>query len=112
MDEKDFWVRLEFRICTEFEGFEDKHLRWYGCDGLVAEEYDLLGAEPCVRGQAWCGPGGQESWTFVLLVDPGTRSRDEIDWPALLPGARKTGWLTPDPQNKTMVIDPLSGYPE
>src|SRR4051794_6436766 len=59
--------------------------RWYRCGGLVAEEYDLLGAEPCVRGQAWCGPDGQESWRFVLLVDPATRSRDEIDWSALLP---------------------------
>ncbi|GIJ34539.1 hypothetical protein [Micromonospora sediminimaris] len=37
MDEQDFWVRLEFRICAEFRGFEDRHLRWYWCDGLVAD---------------------------------------------------------------------------
>jgi hypothetical protein len=112
MDERDFWVRLELRICAEFRGFEDKHLRWYWCDGLVVEEYDLLGEEPCIRGRAWCGPSGQESWRFVLLVDPATRSRDEINWSALLPDDRITGWLSPDPQDKTLVVDPLSGHPD
>jgi hypothetical protein len=112
MDEQDFWLRLEYRISAEFQGFEDKHLRWYGCDGLVAEEYDVLAAEPCIRGRAWCGPDGQEPWRFVLFVGSGMRSRDEIDWSALLPGERTTGWLSPDPRNKTVVIDPLSSFPE
>ncbi|MBX7266479.1 hypothetical protein KIF24_10860 [Micromonospora sp. Llam7] len=112
MDEQDFWLRLEFRICAEFQGFEDRHLRWYWCDGLVAEKYDLLTAAPCIRGRAWCGPGGQEPWRFVLHLSPGPRTRAEIPWAALLPGDRATGWLSPDTHNKTMLISPLVAYPE
>ena len=33
--EKDFWVALEYRVCREFEGFEDRSLRSLGCDGLA-----------------------------------------------------------------------------
>jgi hypothetical protein len=112
MDEDDFWIRLEFRICAELQGFEDKHLRWYSCDGLIAEDYDLRGEQPCIRGKAWAGPDGQEPWRFILLVGPATRSREEIDWSALLPDDRTTGWLSPHPERKLMVIDPLSGYPD
>jgi hypothetical protein len=112
MEEHDFWVRLEFRICAEFQGFEDRQLRWNWCDGLVAEEYDLLREEPRIRGHAWCGPSGQEQWKFVLLVDPAALSQEEINWSALLPDGRMTGWLSADHQTKTMTIDPLSCYPE
>lgn len=112
MDEGDFWVRLEFRICAEFRGFEDPNLRESWCDGLVAEEYDLDLPQPCIRGRAWCGPSGQEPWRFTLLVDPRTRSREKIDWLALLPDNRLTDWLSPHPQRKTMTIDPLHGYPD
>jgi hypothetical protein len=69
MDEDDFWVRLEFRICAEFQGFDDQQLRRNWCDGLVAEEYELLSPQPCIRGRAWCGSDGQEPWAFKLLVD-------------------------------------------
>jgi hypothetical protein len=62
MDEGDFWVRPEFRICAEFQGFEDRQLRCNWCDGLVAEEYDLLHEEPCIRSR--CGPSGQDPWKF------------------------------------------------
>jgi hypothetical protein len=112
MEEDDFWVRLEFRICREFPGFDDPRLRRNWCDGLAAEEYDLVAPQPCIRGRAWCGPDGQEAWAFSLLVDPSTRSRADIDWPALLPGDGLTGWLSPDPQHKRMTIDPLRAYPD
>lgn len=106
MDEHDFWVRLEFRICAEFRGFDDEQLRAIWCDGLVAEDYDFSAPQPCIRGRAWCGPSGQEPWRFTLVVDPGTRSPGEIDWSALLPGAQSTGWLVPDPGARTMTIYP------
>ncbi|GIF45632.1 hypothetical protein DFJ67_0734 [Asanoa ferruginea] len=112
MDEAEFWLRLELRVSAEFRGFEDRHLRRHWCDGLIAEEYELTGAPPCVRGAAWCGASGQERWRFVLFVDPAARSRAEIDWSALLPDNRATGWLSVDPANKTFVMDPLSGYPD
>ncbi|WFE47970.1 hypothetical protein [Verrucosispora sp. WMMD1129] len=109
MDEQDFWVRLEFRICAEFRGFEDQHLRWYWCDGLVAEQYELLSAEPFIRGRAWCGPGGQERWRFVLRIGRGPRTRAEIPWPALLPSEQATGWLSADRRRRTMLISPPVG---
>lgn len=112
MEEDDYWVRLEFRICAELRSLDDQRLRTLWCDGLVAEQYDLLSPQPCIHGRAWCGPDGQEPWEFKLLVDPSTRSRTDIDWSALLPSNQLTGWLMPDPQRKIMTIDPLGGYPE
>jgi GrpB-like predicted nucleotidyltransferase (UPF0157 family) len=110
--ESDYWQRLEYRICREFEGFADERLRRFWCDGLDPEEYDLAAAEPCIRGRAWCGPDGQDHWRFTLLVGPEMRSRAGLDWAALLPGAGLTGWLSPYPAEKRMVIDPLGGHPE
>lgn len=112
MDEADFWSRLEYRITREFGGFEDRQLRFCWCDGLVAEEYELHGSQPCVRGRAWCGPSGQERWAFTLLLDRGVDARDMIDWSRLLPADDVTGWLTPELQDKTMKIDPSSAYPD
>jgi hypothetical protein len=112
VDEEDFWNRLEYRICREFAGFEDRQLRAIWCDGLVPDEYELHGAQPRIRGRAWCGPSGQERWTFMLLLDPAADTRHAIDWATLLPGEHVTGWLTPDPQRRTMKIDPSSAYPD
>jgi hypothetical protein len=111
MDEADFWARLEYRICAEFRGFEDKRLRSCWCDGLVAEEYDLSSTWPCIRGRAWCGIDGQESWRFVLRVSPDVRTREGIDWFALLPPDHMTGWLLPDLSSRSMELDPLAGFP-
>jgi hypothetical protein len=110
MQEPEFWQRLEFRICAEFQGLADRRLRSYWCDGLLPDEYDLAGAERHVTGIAFCGHNGQQRWQFTLVLSPQTASRDQIDWSALLPSDRLTGWLTPNPQNKTLRIDPLSGY--
>jgi len=59
----NFWLRLERRICAEFEGFDDRQLRWYWCDGLIAEEYDLL----CEINQA---RGSEDRFDLVVEVDP------------------------------------------
>jgi hypothetical protein len=112
VDEQDFWARLEFRITAEFVGFADERLRRNWCDGLIPEEYDFGGLRPSVSGQAWCGASGQERWRFTLVLAPGDDSHDQIDWSALLPSDRSTGWLTPDPDAKNMTIDPSSGAPD
>jgi hypothetical protein len=90
VDEEDFWSCLEYRICREFAGFEDRHLRAIWCDGLVPDEYEFHGAQPRIQGRAWCGPSGQERWTFTLLLDPAVDTRDTIDWATLLPGEHVT----------------------
>ena len=110
MDESEFWTRLEYRISAEFAGSADRRLRYYWCDGLVPDGYDLLGAEPQISGLAWCGPSGQERWRFTLVAGQRATSRDQISWLTLLPGDLLTGWLIPDPQNKTLRIDPAMGH--
>ena len=110
MEEKEFWARLEFRICAEFAGFADHELCHYRCDGLVPDDYHLAGVEPRISGVAWCGQSGQEQWRFTLMTGQPATSREQINWPGLLPGDLLTGWMAPDPQNKTLRIDPLSSY--
>jgi hypothetical protein len=53
VEEPEFWRRLEFRICAEFEGFEDNELRWYWCDGLLPDRYDRHGGHWHISGRAW-----------------------------------------------------------
>jgi hypothetical protein len=110
--EEDFWLALEYRICSEFAGFADEGLRGHWCDGLIPEEYDLQADESCIRGVAYCGPSGQERWRFTLLVGPGANSAAEIDWASLLPADDVTGWLSPHRRERTLIIDPHSAYPD
>jgi hypothetical protein len=110
--EKDFWIALEFRICAELAGFNDKYLRRHWCDGLIPVDYDLRADEPCIRGTAFCGPSGQERWRFTLLIGSGANSPAEIDWTSLLPPDDVTGWLSPHPHERTMILDPRSAYPD
>jgi hypothetical protein len=111
MDEAEYWRRLEFRICAEFAGFADIQLRNFWCDGLVPDKYDLADRESHIGGLAWCGMTGQERWRFTLRLGGQAQSSEQIDWAALLPADHLTGWLTPDLQMKTLLIDPLSGHP-
>ena len=110
MTEHEFWQRLELRICTKFEGFVDSHLRHYWCDGLVPEDYQLTASEPHIDGLVYCGQSGGERWRFTLQFSQQVTSPDEIDWSALLPSDRLTGWLTPDPESRTLRIAPQAGY--
>ena len=41
MTEADYWLRLEFRVCRELAGMEDKALRSLWCDGFIPEVYWL-----------------------------------------------------------------------
>jgi hypothetical protein len=110
--ERDFWLSMEFRICGEFAGFEDRHLRSMWCDGLVPEVYDLQAEQPCIQGLAFCGKSGQERWRFTLLLGTNVTSPEQIDWQSLLPAGDVTGWLSPHPRERTLILDPQSSYPE
>jgi hypothetical protein len=48
--------------------------------------------------RAWCGLNGQEPG-IRLLVDPNIGSHADINWWALLPDDRLTGWLSADPRH-------------
>ena len=112
MDESDYWVALEYRICRELEGFEDGQLRALWCDGLVPEEWELPAGQPSVRGLAWFGRTGQDRWQFVLLLAPSPSSREGIHWDELLPPDDHTGWLSVDLERRSIVIDPAASVPE
>lgn len=51
----------------------------------------------------------QHGQDFALIARH-ARQRNEIKWHQLLPGDRLTGWLTPDPDKKTLKIDPAAGH--
>jgi hypothetical protein len=112
VDEPQFWARLEYRICAELRGLDDAHLRFYWCDGLVPERYDQHDEDYHIGGLAWIGQrkqSSQERWHFTLIARNAS-DRDEIDWHALLPADKLTGWLTPDLNSKTLNIDPAAGH--
>ncbi|MFD0686693.1 hypothetical protein [Actinomadura fibrosa] len=111
MDGPDFWLRLEYRVCSELEGFEDRRIRFLSCDGLSPEHIDLEAPEPCIRGRAWIHGHQDSRWTFTLFIGQ-PRSEAEIDWPALLPAEDRTGWLTPDVAARTLTMSPLASLPD
>jgi hypothetical protein len=106
--ETNFWQALEYRITAELAALEDSDLRHHWCEGLVPHTYDLRADPPCIRGRAYCGRSGLEHWQFTLFVAAGTRSRERIDWPCLLPADGMTGWLTVCPADRTLSVNPLA----
>jgi hypothetical protein len=78
----------------------------------VPERYDQHGGDYHISGLAWIGQRkhpGQERWYFILIAKNASDG-DEIDWHALLPGDKLTGWLTPDPDSKTLNINPAADH--
>lgn len=112
MTEADFWLALEYRVCDEFAGFEDMQLRFYSCDGRVPDEYDLQANKPCIRGLAYIGHRGQERWHFTLLLGAPAKSQHDVGWSSLLPPAHVTGWLSPHPDQRTLIMDPVAAHVE
>jgi len=114
VDERDYWARLEYRVCSELDGLRHTAARPYWCDGFVPSRYILDGPSPRVLGHAWMGIGSryQERWAFTLLLDRPVRSAEEVDWSALLPPEDVTRWLTVDPGRKQLVIEPSAAVPD
>lgn len=110
--EADFWSALAHRVSRELAGFEDATLRANWCDGLLPEHYEFQAAEPCIRGRAFCGPTGQEHWTFSLLTGEPGRSGSDLNWRELLPPDDVTGWLSVHLERRSLIIDPTSAYPD
>jgi hypothetical protein len=107
MTEPDFWPHLEFRLCREFAGLPDNHLRFLWCDGFIPEQYLLDDPSPRITGLAWiCRGANQEQWSFTLLLNRPYGSRSEIDWQSLLPPENRTRWLAVDPQCRRLEIGP------
>ena len=113
MDEAGFWARLEYRVCREFAGMSDNRLRFLWCDGFIPEQYLLNEQKPRIVGQAWiCNGSRQDAWTFTLFLPHPVRSREEIEWAALLPAENVTRWLAFDQPGKSVQMEPSAAAPD
>jgi hypothetical protein len=112
MTESRFWGDLEFRICGEFEGLQDRSLRYLWCDGISPEAYVLQDSEPRITGRAWIGSSGQEVWQFTLFLPKCYTSRDEIDWVPLIPPNNVTCWVAVDVNRRRIEIEPAVAVPD
>jgi len=113
MTEHEFWIRLEYRVCGEFAGMADRHLRHYWCDGFSPQQYHLDAPEPRIVGQAWIGSAPQaDEWEFVLFLNRPYNSRADIDWASLLPADDATRWMAVDIPGKRIQIEPAAAVPD
>lgn len=107
MNESDYWVSLEFRVCREFAGMPENHLRFLWCDGFIPEQYLLNALSPHITGRAWiCNGSRQEEWFFTLFLNQALESPQEIEWQKLLPPEDVTRWLAIDLPGKRIQVEP------
>jgi hypothetical protein len=113
MTERDYWIRLEFRVCAEFAGMPQNHLRFRWCDGFTPLDFHLDGSSPRITGRVWIVDGRkQEEWDFTLLLSRPVGSRSEIDWDSLLPPENMTKWMAVDLYRKHLEIEPSVAVPD
>lgn len=113
MEEADNWESLEFRVCREFAGLRENHLRFLWCDGFIPEQYLLDDSVPRITGHLWiCNGPSQEEWQFSLFLTCQFQSRAEIDWPEQLPPESTTRWLALDQHGRRIQIEPSAAVPD
>ena len=113
MDEKSFWVSLEFRLCHEFAGLLERRYQYFWCDGFIPSEYQLGGPSPRIKGRCWISNGrDQAEWDFALLLPRAFGSRDEIDWEAILPPKDVSRWMAFDEGRRYIEIEAAVPAPD
>ena len=91
MSEEQFWMLLEYRICSE--------LGHYWGDGFDTQDYHLDRDPPCITGNASICYKQEtyEKWFYTLVINQDVRRREEIDWSSLLPDKKQAGWVALEP---------------
>src|SRR4051794_3723813 len=112
MDESEYWLALEFRLCRELDGLRQTHHPGYSCDGIYGEAYFINEDPPRILGHAWICGTKYEEWKFELYLPNRVASREQIDWAALLPPLNVTKWLAIDEGGKRIQIDPAAAVPD
>jgi hypothetical protein len=109
LTEREYFGHLEMRVSRELAGMRQRELQSLWCDGLIAEAFEIVGERCRMTGQVWMafGQQRQQPWNFVVYLGP-ARSREEIDWAAMLPREDVTGWLSLDFQTKFMKVNPFA----
>jgi hypothetical protein len=113
MEEREFWDRLEYRLCRELAGMPEKWQRRYWCDGFLPETYELDSDSPRISGRVWLVDGQEQSeWSFLLLLPRRYRSPEIVDWGGLLPPENVTRWLAINPRRRLIEIEPAAAIPD
>jgi hypothetical protein len=114
VDAKDFWVRLEYRVCREIYGLRGDEFGGLWCDGFIPEQFEMVDGRPAMTGLVWMGRGGkhQEAWRFTVLLPEHVIAEADIDWQAIFPVDDLTGWLCLDQKRKVMKVDSSVAYPD
>ena len=113
MNANEFWERLEFRVCREFDGLSGDEFRGYWCDGFIPSQYLLDDPRPRITGKAWiCRGSAQAEWDFSVLLLQAVRSCDDIDWASLLPPENMTRWMALDMDRQYIEIEPAVAVPD
>jgi len=113
MDERDFWLSLEFRLCHEFAGLPERRYQHFWCDGFAPKFYALDKPVPRITGIAWiCNGPIQAEWEFTLLLPRRYASVGEVDWESLLPSEDVTRWMSFDEAQRTIELEPHVAVPD
>jgi hypothetical protein len=117
MNEREFWRRLEFRVCGELAWMPAWSDSGWWCDGFIPDgRDDRFTVDPNtylsgrIHGLVWMarnvrGRSLQESWAFQAVLSEAERPGDGDDWGLLLPAEDAYGWLAIDPDAKRMVVE-------
>jgi hypothetical protein len=113
MEEKEYWLALEYRLRYEFREMTEGHLSEYSCDGIYGETYFVTEPRPRILGHAWiCNRKQYREWKFELLLPHRVQSREHIDWEALMPAYDATRWLAVDRERQFIQIEPAAAVPD
>ena len=113
MNEADYWIKLEYRVCSEFMGMRERRIQYLWCDGFIVHEYLLNDHRPRIVGRAWiCNGPRQTEWEFTLLLSLPYTSLEEVDWESLLPPENMTRWLALDEARRCLEIEPIAAVPD
>ena len=96
MTEDEFWSSLEYRICRELKGMDDKALRSMWCDGIRGHVVRPESGPAHIGGSIWIGDDGQTEMQFTMALPEKFPVDDCVPWDDILPPENVTAWLAVD----------------
>jgi hypothetical protein len=112
--EDDYWPLIEHRARCELERMAADGFPRMRLEGLAPDLYLLDDpTTPRITGRAWLDDDPVlADWSFVLVLPTAVRSREEIQWPSLLPPLGSTLWLSVDATRRILELTPAAAIDE